>query len=127
MKTLQHAYRQILNYWPEFGQIKETKGKPDDILKVVRCLRGQDTVLWPRGITAEECIQREKLLKDPTITKLYCSDKMVEKFKYLAFIQLGIQYLEQHNAVEATQIGQVILAQKLAEERTKLWPPSSKD
>ena len=39
MTTLKHMYRQILNYWPVFGEIKRTQGKADDILKVIRCER----------------------------------------------------------------------------------------
>lgn len=120
MTILQNAYRQILNYWPEFARIKQSKGQPDDILKVIRCEQGQDSILWPRGITPADCIHRDEIMKDPNVTKLYYSDTILGKFKYLAFIQLGIQYLKEHAEFEGSAIGEQVLNQKIAEEKKKL-------
>lgn len=125
MTLLQSAYRRILHYWPDFARIKRAK-EADDIFKIIKFERElADGVSEVTQIKDNAHIHR--MLKDSNITKVYYSDKILEEFKYLAFIQLGIQYLKEQAEFEGAHIGRRILEEKITEEKKKLWPVSSKD
>lgn len=117
MALLQTAYRYILHHCCEFAQIKRAD-KADDIFKVIRFERD-----LPAGasevIQVEDFGHAEQMIKDPKITKLYYSDNILEKFKYLAFIQLGIEYLTKHAEFEGALVGKRILDEKIVEEKNK--------
>lgn len=118
MSLLKNAYMRILHHCIYFAEIKRAK-VAGDILKVIRFERQTEDNL-AEVIQIKDSAHVCEMKKDPNIAKLYYSENMLGPFKYLAFIQLGIEYLIEHAEHKSAHEGRKILALKIIEERKEL-------
>ena len=119
MKTLKDAVRSILLEAPMFSIVKQGHKIDDDFISIIEFIKKN------KGSTEKINIKNqmhvEKLVRDKSILKRYFSSEIHNELKYLALIELGIEYLYYTCELEDTKECKEILCKKINEEKMKLY------
>lgn len=113
-QLLEHAMRTISRFSDSFCIIKKSNViENGEYSKILECIKNNHILM------IENQADLNKKVKDESVEKVFISTELQEKYLYLAFIQLGIEYLNKMGEFEDMQIGKKILYTKIQEESDK--------
>jgi len=109
---MENATRTISYFSDSFCVVKKSN-VVEDYSKILECRQGNNVLL------PENQADLNEKIKDKSITKIFIVAELLEEYKYLALILLGINYLRNIGEFDDANEGDVILRRKIDEERTK--------